>query len=77
LKCGLVECVLAIFDQLSDETGESLLKFDVVIKVVFVKPFEDCDIGIVRRLFEVLSPSEVVVQVDPSILSISQEVYAG
>lgn len=67
LECRLVQCVLSFLDELADEAGESLLELGIVIKVVLVKPLEDGNIGVVRGLFEVPAPGQVVVEIDPRV----------
>lgn len=68
LKRSLVHGVLSVFEELSNEAGQSLLKLDIVVEVVFVKPLKDGHVGVVGRLFKVLSPGEEIVQIDPDIL---------
>lgn len=67
LKCRLVQCVLSFLDELANEARESMLELDIVVKVVFVETLEDGDIGVVRGLFEVLAPRQIVVEIDPCV----------
>lgn len=67
LQRSFIQCTLAILDKLSDDTRQTLLELAVGVKVVFVEPFEDRHIGIIRGLLEVLPPGEIVIQIDPYI----------
>ena len=61
LKRGLVQGILSVLEELSNEAGQSLLKLDIVVKVVFVKALEDGHVGVVGRLFKVFSPRDEIV----------------
>jgi len=63
LQSGLVQCALAVFYELADNAGQTLLKPGVIIKVVFIESLENRFVGILRG-FQVPPPGEIFVQID-------------